>query len=538
MTDMPESLALFEDMEDLPDKVRGKVALIDGELHISGDLKGDLDMANLVHRLRRRGVLRYAFHKPSEFSEKYAQRAVRCARGQNEIQQLAIDLIARAYARGASDIHIVDTGAYTRIKFRILGDLCEDTQMDPETGRLMISAIYGTLGQSADSPSFTPSERQDGRIVNRDYLPEGVHSVRIHTEPIECAQAENGTGTFMALRLLYDATSAKGSLEERMAALGFTPKQAETMSALTKRDGLKIISGPTGHGKTTALKHIMEAQTERTPTRAYHSVEDPPEVQMRDVNQSKVTTKQQQDYADRGRRASEYTNAIAGVMRSDSDVMMIGEIRYPEAAVSAIEAALTGQSVWATLHANNAFGIVTRMAGLLKSAGRTTPLHDLCDPNVLAGLEYQRLISKLCPHCKKAWRELSEEERAAAMPDDVYTRLTTVLDVDVVEGLGKHEGIFVRGEGCDACKGFGFIGQTVAAEVIDMDPTLLKLLRDEQMLEARHYWRNTLHGMTYIEHALEGILAGLLDPVKTEERLGVPLTFNTFFDLAGTEGKQ
>ena len=104
MTEMPESLALFEDMEDLPDKVRGKVALIGGVLHISGDLKGDLDMANLVYRLRRRGVLRYEFHKPSEFAEQYARHAVRCARGQNEIQQLAIDLIARAYARGASDM--------------------------------------------------------------------------------------------------------------------------------------------------------------------------------------------------------------------------------------------------------------------------------------------------------------------------------------------------------------------------------------------------------------------------------------------------
>lgn len=536
MTEMPESLALFEDMEDLPDKVRGKVALIGGVLHISGDLKGDLDMANLVYRLRRRGVLRYEFHKPSEFAEQYARHAVRCARGQNEIQQLAIDLIARAYARGASDIHIVDTGAYTRIKFRILGDLCEDTQMDSETGRLMISTICGTLGQSSDSPTFTASERQDGRIVKRDYLPEGVHSVRIHTEPIECAHAEGGTGTFMALRLLYDATSAKGSLEERMAALGFTPKQADIMRSLTQRSGLTIISGPTGHGKTTALKHIMEAQTEKTPTKAYHSVEDPPEVQMRDVNQSKVTTKQQ-DYADRGKRAAEYINAIAGVMRSDSDVLMIGEIRYPEAAVSAIEAALTGQSVWSTLHANNAFGIVARMAGLLKSAGRTTPLHDLCDPNVLAGLEYQRLISKLCPHCKKAWKSLNEEERARAMPDDVYARLTRALDVDVVEGADGGDGVFVRGDGCDACKGFGFIGQTVAAEVIAMDPELLRLLRDEQILEAYRYWRTVMGGMTYIEHALEGIRAGLLDPVKTEERLGVPLTFNTFFDQADGAGK-
>ena len=79
---------------------------------------------------------------------------------------------------------------------------------------------------------------------------------------------------------------------------------------------------------------------------------------MRDVNQIKVTTKQEGDY-DRAKRAAAYINAIAGTMRSDSDVLMIGEIRYPEAAVAAIDAALTGQAVWATVHANNGFGIVT-----------------------------------------------------------------------------------------------------------------------------------------------------------------------------------
>jgi hypothetical protein len=171
---------------------------------------------------------------------------VRRARGQNEIQQMAIDLIARAHKAGASDIHIVDTGTYTRIKFRVLGLLREDSQMEAETGRQMISTIYGILGQSADSPSFNAIERQDGRIVKRDYLPEGVHSVRIHTEPIECAHAESGTGTFMALRLLYDSTRATGTLEERLTALGFAQSQCRDMDFLTKRTGLTGISVPQG----------------------------------------------------------------------------------------------------------------------------------------------------------------------------------------------------------------------------------------------------------------------------------------------------
>ena len=529
----PESLFFAEDdFEQVSEKVRGKIALVDSILHVSADLKGNLDLVNIISRLRRRGITEFKFHQPKDFDELYAKHAFRFARGENAIQQLAIELIARAHKAGASDVHIVDAGTYVRVKFRVLGMLCEDTQMEVETGRQMISTIYTVLGQSADSVAFSNMERQDGRIIKRDYLPEAVQSVRIHCEPIECAYAENGTGTFMLLRLLYDATNAKGTLEQRLTSLGFSKKQCEDMSNLTIRTGLKIISGPTGHGKTTVLKHTMEAQTTTSPELAYQSVEDPPEFEMRDVNQSKVITKQETNY-DRSYRAESYLNAIAGAMRSDSDVLMIGEIRYPEAAVAAIDAALTGQSVWATLHANNGFGIITRLESLLRSAGYRDPLDILCDPNVLAGLEYQRLIPKLCPECKKRWNTLPDSERSNYIPDDVYTRLSTVMEVEEIEGDSTHDGIYVQNyKGCAKCF-HGLKDQTVAAEVIVMDMDILGLLRAGKIPEAHRSWREK-GGMTYIEHALDHVKNGLVDPVRSEIRLGVPWTFNKFFDLSGS----
>ncbi len=99
----------------------------------------------------------------------------------------------------------MDFGLYTIIRFRCLGMLTDHTQLNAELGQRLIACIYQKLSQSADA-CFSPTERQDGRIAAREYLPPSVHSVRVHSEPIECAQAKEGVGTSMSLRLLYDAT--------------------------------------------------------------------------------------------------------------------------------------------------------------------------------------------------------------------------------------------------------------------------------------------------------------------------------------------
>lgn len=520
-------------MDEVPPRVRERCALVDGILHLSEDLKGDEDMLSLVANLRRRGVLQHKFHKPHDFAQNYARFAVRKASGDNEIQQLAIDLIARAYTSKASDIHIIDNGRYIRVKFRCLGMLREDSQIELSTGQRMIRAIYDHLGESTDSASFSPLERADGRIAKRDYLPAGVHSVRIHSEPVEATQAENGTGTFVALRLLYDSTAAEGDLQSRMLALGFSKLQYETMHFLTQRTGLVIISGPTGHGKSTVLKHVMESMTEQNPEKAFHSVEDPPEYPLRDVQQIKVSTKQE---ADRFARAQSYTNAIGGAMRSDPDVMMIGEIRFAEAAVAAIDAALTGHAVWATIHANNAFGIITRIESLLRTAGFRDPLDALCDPNVLAGLEYQRLIAMLCPKCKRHFGTLSKDEQKLALPKTVLDALNRTLEHEQIYGDNKHDGIYVRGDGCEHCDQQGLRGQTVTAEIVSLDQDMLALLRNGKMLDAHNMWKEK-GGKTYIEHAVDLVKNGTLDAFIATSRLGVPLNFNKFFDQSQKGGR-
>jgi type II secretory ATPase GspE/PulE/Tfp pilus assembly ATPase PilB-like protein len=507
-------------LENLPESMRSRTVLLDGTLHMSKELKGNLEMVSFVAGLRRRGILACEFHDPRYFDSTFSKFTSSTGKLEdNEIEKYAIDLLSKAHASGATDIHLIDYGPYTMIQFRILGMLSDYTQLEGEFGQQVIGCLYQKLCQSADA-CFSPSVRQDGRIAKREYLPPAVHSVRVHCEPIESALAKNGVGTSMALRLLYDSTSAAGSLSERMTSLGFTEDHCKTAEFLTRRTGLTIISGPTGHGKSTLLKHIMEAEVERNPGKAYFSIEDPPEYPLKGVRQVLISSN------DKVERAYAYRDAIAGAMRSDPDVIMIGEIRYVEAAVAAIDAALTGHAVFATLHANNAFGIIARMSSILATHFQN-PLDQLCNHNVLAGLEYQRLIPVLCPKCKVRFFDLSTEKREQAIPTDVKERLYREMKNDDIEN------VYVRGDGCENCMKRGFIGQTVAAEFIATDQEMLSYLSAGNTSRAHEYWVKEKEGKSYVKHAVELIKAGLVDPYIAEERLGVPLNFTQIFVQGG-----
>ncbi len=503
-------------IDNVPEDLRGRVALVDGKLHISAELSDNLTTIDFYAMLRRRGVLEYEFHKPEIFDSLYANVASKTVHADNEVQAIAVKLLLQAYEAKASDIHLTNFGLYTIIRFRCLGMLEDNTQYPADLGKKLIACIYGSLCQSADT-CFIPTNRQDGRIAKSKYLPPNVHSVRVHVEPIECAQAEDGQGTSMSLRLLYDTTEAKGTLQERMTALGFTEQQCETTQFLTRRTGLTIISGPTGHGKSTFLKHVMESMTENNPGKAYFSIEDPPEYPLKGVRQIIISSNDQES------RAGAYCDAIAGAMRSDPDVLMIGEIRYAEAAVAAIDAALTGHAVWATIHANNAMGILARLVSILSTRFQN-PLEHICDHNVLAGLEYQRLLPMLCPHCKIRLMDIETKDWRRYLPEDVEERLRRMLD--------RRDGVHVRGEGCEHCNKRGLIGQTVAAEIVATDQEILGYLRTGDVARAYEYWEGT-GGTSYVSHALDLIKAGLVDPYLAEERLGVPLNFIQVFKGKG-----
>lgn len=516
----------------LPENLQSRVLLEEGTLYTSEELKGDPALISFVGLAQRYGVMNVEWLDARAFDLRSNGQSSSEPKNETEMRLYATRLFQTAFNESASDIHILDLGAYGLIQFRRLGLIKDHSQLRGGFVQDLITAIYQTMTLSADT-QFSPTLRQDARIAERRFLPPTVHSIRVHTEPLQCQQAKDGCGVFMGLRLLYDRTKAEGSLEDRVAVLGYDKQDGKRFRFLTKRTGLTIISGPTGHGKSTLLKHVMEGQTYSHPEKSYFSIEDPTEYPMNNVKQvmvgsSRITT-------DTNQRGQAYMDAIAGAMRSDPDVIMIGEIRYPEAAAAAIDAALTGHSVWATLHANNAFGIIRRMVSLLNAANYAEPLEYLCDHNVMAGLVYQRLLPVLCPQCKVPLDSFikqypkGSEERERILPDAVFGRLMSVVN--------NTDQIFVQGAGCDHCHNLRITGQTVAAEVIVADQIMLTHLRDGKYEKAQRYWKEEQGGRSYIEHAIELIAVGLLDPYLAETRLGVPLNFSKAFEEFKGEGK-
>lgn len=520
-----ESKWLADYLKTIPEEILSNIFLTPdfAELHYSNDVRGRPELIKLCGLLQERWKTKIVDHTTTEFAIKYRRSSnlVQETADQSAMQREMMGILSDAYKRGASDIHITDMGSYGLLKYRILGEMKQIKDLNAEKAARLITVAFNGLGQQADAPSYSATIRNDARIVSRRYLPQGVHSIRLHSEPIQSDSERQGD--FLAMRLLYDATAATGTLEERLACLGFAQPQIATFRQLTSKSGLSIIAGATGHGKSTVLKHIMESMVAEYNDRAYFSVEDPPEYPIFGIHQIQVSTSGREgDSADFSARAQGYTNAIAGAMRSDPDVIMIGEIRYPEAAQTAIDAALTGHAVWATLHASDAFSIVTRLESMLRSLRVANPLDAICDANVLSGLSYQRLVAMLCPKCKRRWAGLPKRERDEAIPLIVQQRLKKVIDAS----NGRHDiqSVHVRNPGgCQACNGFGLKGRSVSAEVVDVDQTVLDLLHDGKKMEARRRWM-AKGNKTYVDSALDLVFSGIADPLVAESRLGVPLT--------------
>ncbi len=329
-------------------------------------------------------------------------------------------LIAQAVRHGASDIHIEPHSDALVVRMRIDGSL-------GETLRLPASASATVTSRIKIMARLDIAERrlpQDGRITLA--LGDRTVDVRVATLPAR-------GGERVVLRLLDPAAAARG-----LGELGMSPAvAAEFAAALDEPNGLVLVTGPTGAGKTTTLYAALKRLNNGS--RNILTIEDPVEYAVDGVSQTQVNARVGLDFA----------AGLRAVLRQDPDTVMIGEIRDSETAGIAVQAALTGHLVLSSVHANSAVGAVTR----LRDIG--------IEPYLLAaGLRVvvaQRLLRRLCPAC--------------AVP--------TLACSAAVAGLGLDPGAIVAiAGGCPSCEGSGFSGRLGIFELLRVDGGLRRLIHE------------------------------------------------------------
>ena len=203
-------------------------------------------------------------------------------------------------------------------------------------------------------------------------------------------------------------------------------------------------------------------------------------------------------------RNKQFQTAIRAALRSDPDIMMIGEIRDEAAAKLAIASAMTGHPTWTSIHANSALDIFDRLMDM------GVHLNKMTSHTVISGLIAQRLVKVLCPHC----RETIQGARTKKLRDpEEFERILSFFQNEEAQ-------IYLRGAGCDVCNDgpHGYIGRTLIAEVLETDKEFMRLIRKGDREGAQRHWVEQ-GGVTLEMHAREKVLAGLIDPFDAEEEI-------------------
>ncbi len=464
----------------------------DGRLLISRSHRADPRVRAYLARIERLGrthrldYVELSVIESAQQANSRPEQGVR--RAESDMQLVAMSIFRRAAQARASDIHIrVAEGRSTQILFRVLGDLRVVEEHTQAFGTALCSAIYQAMTDQSDA-TFIIGHPQDGRISNTATLPSMVSGLRVATTP-------QVGGHVMVLRLLYRDSAQSDDLAE----LGFSPEHEAAFKRLRRRPtGININSGPTGAGKSTTLQRALTAVIRETAGRKHViTVEDPPEYPIVGAVQTPVTNANSEE-----ERALAFQGSIRAAMRLDPDIIMIGEMRDGPSARLAVAAAMTGHQVWTTLHANSAIDIIERLLDL------GVPIERIANPSVLSGLIAQRLLKRICPHCRMPLMSSQAcEERGVAEVERLAGRFGAEAD-----------NVFLRGAGCEHCRRTGYVARTAIAEVIETDDAFMDHIRKGDRGAALRHWREG-GGKTMADHAFEKAVAGEIDPFDAEEEI-------------------
>lgn len=410
-----------------------------------------------------------------------------------QMQRMVLELIRAAANLRCSDIHITVRRFEADIRVRSDGVMTKLKDLLATVAQDLCQAAFN-MADTSDA-SYKPLEYQGARITSLKTanLPESVQAVRLQFNPLPDG------GRYCVMRLLY---AQKVDSKDDVDRLGYSQHQITQIKRMRRKpSGINVISGPTGSGKSTTLQRsigagLYECNFEKNVV----TVEDPPEYEISGAAQLPVTNVKTEE-----ERREAFRQAITASLRSDPDIVMIGEIRDGASANLAFQASMTGHQVWASLHANDAFGILDRLHDM------GVELYRLSDYTLVTGLIGQRLVRTLCPHCRISFEEGMKRGFLAEEIADSVRRLAG-------DGLDKVH--FANPEGCSHCRS-GYSGRSVVAEVILPDQKFMEFVADRRKIEARNYWLAHLKGVTMLEHAMTKVMAGLVDPREVEDKVGL-----------------
>jgi general secretion pathway protein E len=332
-------------------------------------------------------------------------------------------LLQFAFEQRASDIHLEPRRDSSNVRFRIDGVMHQVYDM-PTTVMTAVNSRLKILGRMNVAEKRRP---QDGRMKTR--TPEGSEvELRLSIMP-------TAFGEKMVMRI-FDPDVAEKSYKE----MGFSASDELFWEThIRQPNGIILLTGPTGSGKTTTLYSTLKRLAQ--PEVNVCTVEDPIEMVDPDFNQMQVQNNIGVDFA----------SGIRTLLRQDPDIIMIGEIRDKETADMAIQASLTGHLVFSTLHTNDAPSAITRL--------REIGVEPYLINSVLTGVVAQRLVRKLCPHCKE------ETE----VDDAIWKNLLAPFKAD------KPAKIY-QSAGCTECRNTGYLGRVGIYEMMDFSQNMQKLV--------------------------------------------------------------
>ena len=330
-------------------------------------------------------------------------------------------IIEEAVKARASDVHLQPQEDKLQIRFRIDGTLQSPMSLPAAMTTPLISRMKILANMNIADHHHT----QDGQFSYK--TKERKVDVRVGTIPTVCGE--------MAVLRLLDKSQSNLELSE----LGFLPEMLKKFKKMMETPyGMILVSGPTGAGKTTTLYASINCINHIE--KNVITIEDPVEYRFKNINQIQVNN----------RAGLDFSTGLRAILRLDPDVILVGEIRDAETAKIAIQGALTGHLVLSSIHANDAFTVVSRLLDL--------GIEPFLVSSALIGVVAQRMVRRVCPYC--------------AQP----TTLPLVERMAYAKETGEEQSEFSQGSGCQACTGTGYQGRTGIFELLHVNDEIRAML--------------------------------------------------------------